>query len=183
MRWGRFFGFAIAFAAISFTLPTVRAAGKAPDFYKYKLMPSLGYHVGGSQIVGSNVMSHGPQLSLKLEVERDGWFFIPDVSFAAIFGFVESPAYLLSAGFGAGAMLGMSKFGLWFGLQYQSFLGYGENGLAGGGLRAGSFILLENGNRWNFELDYTLMTEDTTAVLKKYPYISAVLSYVIAIPI
>ncbi len=94
---------------------------------KYLVMPSVGVHIEGSQMKGSSSMSVGPAVGVGLRVERDQYFFMPDLGIIEMVGLERSPLSLFSAGFIAGGHIRGATFEFYGGLSYRTILAYKVN--------------------------------------------------------
>lgn len=94
----------------------------------YFLLPQVGYHFGYSELSGENALSHGPIAGMGLRIEREHYFFTPDVSIQALLGLEQSPLTVFGVGFVAGGRLPFPAIDVFAGITYRSILSYKVKG-------------------------------------------------------
>jgi hypothetical protein len=91
---------------------------------QFALVPSIGIHVGMSQLKGSNGVSPGLSGGLGFRFFRDGYFFTPMARLIAVVGLDQSPAEMWTIGFIAGGHLKSANLDLFVGVDSASFISY-----------------------------------------------------------
>lgn len=102
--------------------------------YHYSLLPAISYHFGISEMGGptSSGVDQGPLGMLRLKVERDGYFFDPDIELMEVVGLDKSPITVWGLGFITGGRLKSLDIDVYAGFSYRHCLKYkADDGLFG----------------------------------------------------
>ena len=102
---------------------------KETSSYHSYLVPLAGYHFGDTQVTGTGyTLDQGPMVGLRLKIEKQSYFFAPDIQLLEVFGLDQSPTTLASVGFIAGARIRYPATEIYLGAAYRIYLSYPVNG-------------------------------------------------------
>ncbi len=137
----------------------------------YFLIPQAGYHIGYSELAGSNSVSHGPIIGAGLRIEKDHFFFTPDFSLQAVIGLDQSPLTIWGLGFVAGGRLPFPAIDIFAGVTYRSMLAYKVQGTVMGRLGGAFNLGLSEFQIW-FQGLIGQYSERTLTKVIDYPYLA-----------
>jgi hypothetical protein len=135
----------------------------------YALIPSVGYHIGFSEMSGSNAVSSGFMGGLAFRFLRDGYFFTPGARLIGLVGLDKTPATMWTVGFIAGGHLKSPSVDLFLGADIAKIIDY----------KTGTAALVRIGTIFDLGLSdfqvvldgfYGNFSQTTATKLISYPY-------------
>ena len=136
----------------------------------YFLVPQIGYHFGSSELAGTSAISHGPIAGLAFKIERDHYFFTPDVSLQVMLGLDKSPLTVFGLGAIAGGRIPFPDIDVFVGITYRSMMGYRVPGTVLARLGGAFNLNLSETQVW-FEALLGQYSEKTLTKAINYPYL------------
>lgn len=133
----------------------------------YTWVPSVGYHLGFSELAGQSTTSHGPYGNLRLYIQNDGVFFFADGSANLLLGLPDT-VFGLAGGMGIGGASSEGR-GFWAGIDYHLLTGYQGQSIGAPRFRLGMFFPSAE-NRIDIEAHYVTYDVETTTKIYHYTY-------------
>lgn len=141
----------------------------------YSWVPSIGYHLGFSELTGKSTTSHGPYGNLRLYMQNEGVFFFVDASANLLLGLPDT-VIGLAGGLGIGGVSSEGR-GFWLGADYHSLSGYQGQSVGAPRFRMGMFFPSGETNRIDVEAHYVTYSFDTTTKVYHYSYFGAQIGF------